>query len=213
MPFSIEAISECSLSVSCADTDQAQHIADTLRRQAVWRDVVAGIDSVAVLYDPMTITSSEAESMLRLCFDENPHSGLVGNGDEIVLRAHFGGQHGPDLEGVSRTLGIDPDTVVRCFLESSYKVAMIGFMPGFAYLSGLDERLRFDRKASPRLRVEPGSIGISGSFAGIYPLSSPGGWNLIGRVDHRSLVDWSTPQPFRLHPGCRVRFVDDGLTD
>ena len=120
----------------------------------------------------------------------------------VELRAIY---DGPDLDEVARAIDATTADVVRLHAERTYDVETIGFAPGFAYLVGLDERLaQLPRRATPRPRVPAGSLAIAGGFTAVYPFDSPGGWNLIGRVDERMF----TPEDgARLRLGDRVRFV------
>jgi KipI family sensor histidine kinase inhibitor len=90
---------------------------------------------------------------------------------------------GPDLSAVAQATGLSAAEVVAIHSAPQYRVRMMGFAPGFPYLDGLDPRLHLQRKASPRDRIEPGSVAIGGSHAGIYSVASPGGWHLLGRTD------------------------------
>jgi UPF0271 protein len=120
---------------------------------------------------------------------------------EITLASVY---DGPDLDEVAHRAGVTPEDVARRHAAATYEVAMIGFLPGFAYLSGLDPSLEMPRRASPRPRVPAGSIGIGGRWTGVYPFVTPGGWSLIGRVVEGAMFG---PEGARLALGDRVRFV------
>ena len=92
------------------------------------------------------------------------------------------GEYGPDLEEVAHYHGLQVEDVIRIHSETTYFVYMLGFTPGFPYLGGLSEELETPRKEIPRLQISPGSVGIGGNQTGIYPLETPGGWNIIGRT-------------------------------
>ncbi|CAM3664421.1 5-oxoprolinase subunit PxpB [Roseateles saccharophilus] len=113
---------------------------------------------------------------------------------------------GPDLADVAAHCGLTPDEVVRRHSAADYVVYFIGFQPGFAYLGGLDESLHTPRRAEPRTVVPAGSVGIGGAQTGIYPLATPGGWQLIGR-SALPLFDPQAEPPTLLAPGDRVHFV------
>ncbi len=113
---------------------------------------------------------------------------------------------GPDLAIVARHTGLDEDEVVRRHSTPGYQVYMLGFVPGFAYLGGLDPRLATPRLPTPRVAVPAGSVGIAGCQTGIYPLATPGGWNIIGHTPLR-LFDPAAERPFHFEPGDQVRFV------
>jgi KipI family sensor histidine kinase inhibitor len=141
-------------------------------------------------------------------FDREPHAGVFAGSDEadaarvVELRAVY---DGPDLDDVARAIDASTGDVVRLHLAPTYVVETIGFAPGFAYLVGLDARLAaIPRRASPRPRVPAGALAIAGGYTAVYPFDSPGGWNLIGRVDERM---FTADDGARLRLGDRVRFV------
>jgi KipI family sensor histidine kinase inhibitor len=113
---------------------------------------------------------------------------------------------GPDLELVSATVGVSVDEYVRRWLEVEFVVGWIGFLPGFPYLLGLPRELQVPRRASPRVAVPPGSVATAAAYAGIYPASHPGGWQLIGTTN-LELFDPEGKPPARLDVGRRVKFV------
>lgn len=117
----------------------------------------------------------------------------------------YGGAHGPDLGEAARRLGMPEDELVRRHLAGRYRVRMLGFLPGFAYLDGLDPALELARHARPRESVAAGSVGIGGRYTGIYPRRSPGGWQLIGRTPV-PLFDPARDPPCRLLPDETVCF-------
>lgn len=130
------------------------------------------------------------------------------------LEMHTGGDieipvtyDGPDLAEVAHLTGLTPDEVVSAHTGAPWRVGFGGFAPGFAYLVGGDPRLVVPRRPEPRTAVPPGSVGLAGEFSGIYPRSSPGGWQLIGRTD-AVLWDADRPQPALLLPGAWVRFIE-----
>jgi KipI family sensor histidine kinase inhibitor len=114
---------------------------------------------------------------------------------------------GEDLEDVARRIGASVEDVVRLHAEREYLVYMVGFTPGFAYMGSTDDRLRLSRRASPRTRVPAGSVAIAMGQTGIYPSSTPGGWHILARADHRILFDFDRDPPSFFVPGDRVRFV------
>lgn len=118
----------------------------------------------------------------------------------------YGGDAGPDLAPLADELGLAADELVARHAAGDYRVAMLGFAPGFPYLLGLDPALAAPRLATPRTRVPAGSVGIGGAQTGIYPREGPGGWRLIGRTD-LPLFDPAREPPSLLLPGDRLRFV------
>jgi KipI family sensor histidine kinase inhibitor len=174
------------------------------------RDVVPAHASLALFLDvqalervgePFEVASAW---LARLLHDAGstpePASRLV----EVPVR--YGGDDGPDLDAVAAHAGVSPDAVVALHSGRVYRVAMLGFAPGFPYLTGLDPLLAMPRRATPRVRVAAGSVGIGGDQTGIYPRSGPGGWQLLGRTPLR-LFDPGHRPPSLLAPGDRVRFV------
>ncbi|MBW5446977.1 5-oxoprolinase subunit PxpB [Cohnella sp. CFH 77786] len=124
----------------------------------------------------------------------------------VRLPVIYGGADGPDLAACAARSGMTAERFVEAHASAPYEVAMIGFAPGFPYLSGLPESLAQPRKESPRLKVPAGSVGIAGGQTGVYPVESPGGWQLIGRTPVR-LFRPEAARPFLLAPGDRVVFV------
>ena len=114
---------------------------------------------------------------------------------------------GPDLESVADHWKTSVDEVVQRVRDTGFVVAFCGFAPGFAYLTGLPEELHVPRLEEPRSKVPAGSVGLAGGYTGIYPRSSPGGWQLVARTSEQ-LWDLRRSSPALLTPGTRVRFVD-----
>ena len=123
---------------------------------------------------------------------------------EIPVR--YGGEFGPDIADVAAHTKLTVDDIVARHAAATYTVAMLGFMPGFAYLRGLPAELATSRRATPRTQVPAGSVAIGGAQTGIYPRELPGGWQIIGRTP-LNLFDAGREQPALLQPGQRVRFV------
>ncbi|MFE7121808.1 allophanate hydrolase subunit 1 [Streptomyces sp. NPDC057654] len=115
---------------------------------------------------------------------------------------------GPDLADVAELWDTSPEGVVRILSDTEFRVAFCGFSPGFGYLTGLPPRYHVPRRATPRTRVPVGSFGLAGPYAGVYPRSSPGGWQLIGSSD-AVLWDHSREPAALFAPGTSVRFVPE----
>ena len=128
-------------------------------------------------------------------------------GSRIVeIPVHFDSGSTLDLLYVAETCCLDPSEVIHLFTSKTYRVFMLGFLPGFTYMGEVDDRIATPRKESPRTLLPKGSVGIAGKQTGIYSLASPGGWQIIGRTD----VEMFTPaanQPTLLRPGDEVRFI------
>jgi len=118
----------------------------------------------------------------------------------------YGGELGPDLPSVAEFARMSPEEVVSIHAGATYRVFMLGFLPGFAYLGAVDERIAAPRQMTPRPRVRRGSVGIAGLQTGIYPADTPGGWQIIGRSPV-SPFDLSRSAPFLFSAGDVVQFV------
>ena len=118
----------------------------------------------------------------------------------------FSSRHGLDLESVAVSSGLSVSNVIEIFISRVYRVYMVGFLPGFAYMGEVDERIRRPRRAQPRVKVPKGSVGIAGSQTGVYPLETPGGWHILGYTETEFFLPEKDP-PSLLKPGDRVRFI------
>src|SRR5262245_55156839 len=174
-------------------------------------EYVPAFASVAVHYDPLLVAGagigsphSRIVNALRTVLSSS-RDGTVEPAPVVEIPVCYGGELGPDLEDVARAHDLSIDDVVAIHSGAEYLVYMVGFMPGFAYLGGLAERLATPRRSVPRTHVPAGTVGIGGSQTGVYPLESPGGWNLIGRTPQRMFLPEKEP-PTLLEIGDRVRF-------
>lgn len=166
--------------------------------------VVPSYCTLAVHYDPDRIDAAGLIDLLHALGDQAGEA-LVPPAATIDVPICYGGDFGPDLDVVARHNNLDPEEVVRRHSEADYRIYAIGFAPGFCYLGGLDPRLHTPRLATPRLQVPAGSVGIASGQTGIYPLTSPGGWQLIGRTPLR-LFDPGREPPIPYRPGDSIRF-------
>ncbi|MED0681184.1 5-oxoprolinase subunit PxpB [Aneurinibacillus thermoaerophilus] len=123
----------------------------------------------------------------------------------IEIPVCYGGEFGPDLGFVAEHNGLTPEDVIRIHSSAEYLVYMIGFAPGFPYLGGMPEQIATPRRSSPRLSIPVGSVGIAGKQTGVYPIATPGGWQLIGRTPLPLFMPDSDP-PTPLKAGDRIRF-------
>ncbi|WP_297074352.1 5-oxoprolinase subunit PxpB [Thermococcus sp.] len=165
-------------------------------------EVVPAYSSLAVIYDPALV---DFESVKRTIEGIEITSERF-EGKLVEVPVVYGGEYGPDLEFVAEYNGLSVDEVVEIHSRPVYRVYFLGFLPGFAYLGGMDERIATPRLEKPRLKVPAGSVGIAGKQTGIYPLESPGGWRLIGRTPLR-LFNPAKDPPTLFQPGDRVKFV------
>jgi KipI family sensor histidine kinase inhibitor len=169
-------------------------------------DVVPAYASVALVLDPDSdLDASTLEASVRELLSTPVGPMILPRARSVLIPVCYGGTHGPDLPAVAAHAGLDPAQVIERHATAEYRVAMIGFKPGFPYLLGLDPALAMPRRATPRASVPAGSVAIGGPQTGIYPAESPGGWQLIGRTGVR-LFDPARERPSLLAPGDRVRF-------
>lgn len=124
----------------------------------------------------------------------------------VTIPVAYGGEFGPDLEDVAKYHGLSVEEVIQIHSEGDYLVYMIGFAPGFPFMGGLSERIATPRKETPRLAIVPGSVGIAGKQTGVYPLETPGGWQIIGRTPLDLFLPAISP-PTLLQSGDKIRFV------
>jgi KipI family sensor histidine kinase inhibitor len=163
-------------------------------------DVVPASRTVLVRCRPLDgVLSRVAERLTEL--DVADHASSEGPHVEVEVR-----YDGPDLADVSGLTGLSEDEIVRLHTDADWTVAFTGFLPGFGYLVGGDERLAVPRRDESRTKVPAGSVGLAGEFTGAYPKESPGGWQLIGRTEAR-LWDPDREPPALLAPGTQVTFV------
>ena len=168
------------------------------------RDVVPTHRSVAVYFDPL---KTDQRALGRKIEDlvQRPAQVTMQRRDPIRIPVCYGGDYGPDLPRVAAFAGLSEAAVVDLHANTAYRVLMLGFMPGFAYMGLVDSRIAAPRLDTPRTRVPSGSVGIAGVQTGIYPRETPGGWQLIGRTPVRPF-DLSRPDPFLFQSGDEVRF-------
>ena len=124
----------------------------------------------------------------------------------ITIPVCYEKEFASDIEEIARLKNISVDEVIRIHTSKTYRVYMLGFIPGFAYMGEVDEKIEMPRKPQPRQKVEAGSVGIAGKQTGIYPLSSPGGWQIIGQTPLK-LFDASKKVPTLLKAGDKVKFI------
>ncbi|MEO8458923.1 MAG: 5-oxoprolinase subunit PxpB [Dokdonella sp.] len=218
--FSIESLGEDALLLRLGnDLDDATNArvhrlaADLNARRPPWLlDIIPAYATLALCIDIAALESGDdplkqARTWIaaqNLESDDRCPSAV--NGRSHVIKVTYGGTDGPDLDAVATHAGLRIADVIAHHCAVEYRVAMLGFLPGFPYLMGLDEALTTPRHATPRLHVAAGSVGIAGAQTGIYPRSGPGGWQIIGRTD-AVLFDSARDPPALLAPGDRVRFV------
>ena len=167
-------------------------------------EIIPTYRSLLILYDPfLTNPPQLEEALLRL--EERLSETEIPPPKTVEIPVCYGGEFGPDLEFVAQSHGLSPEEVIRLHSEPVYQVYMIGFTPGFPFLGGLPKILHTPRRETPRTRVPAGSVGIANDQTGIYPIESPGGWQLIGRTPLK-IFDPKRSNPFLLKAGDLLKF-------
>jgi len=177
---------------------------------------VPSYNSLTIYYNPVSVYMASADKEVsspykkvsaiilalldKLGTSEAPEQRL------LTIPVLYGGEFGPDLEYVANYHGLSVEEVIQIHSSNDYLVYMIGFAPGFPFMGGMDERIATPRKDSPRLAIAPGSVGIAGKQTGIYPLETPGGWQIIGRTPLDLFLPKLSP-PTLLQSGDRIRYV------
>lgn len=220
--FTIYSLSEYAVTLTFGDQPSEEVLRQITSFKALlhahpfagFRIAVPAYTTLTVFFDPVTVIRDPNLSGIS-CFERVSRYihelGTVGElavvspPAVITIPVCYGNQFGPDLELVSRYTGLTPEEVIQLHSSTTYRVHLIGFTPGFAYLGGLLSRLKTPRRSSPRQVVNAGSVGIAGYQTGIYPMESPGGWQLIGRTPVR-LFDVRRPTPALLRAGDLVIF-------
>jgi inhibitor of KinA len=185
---------------------RAVKLADAIAGEAIAgvRDVVPTYRSVAVYFDPLRVDYERLRSYLET-FEPGSDAAADQSSEVVRLPVCYGGDLGPDLGEVASFAGITEQEVIKLHAAGSYRVYMLGFVPGFAYMCPVESRIAMPRRPTPRVRVPIGSVGIGGIQTGVYPAETPGGWRLIGRTPVKPF-DPLRAQPFLMKAGDIVKF-------
>ncbi|HET9780201.1 MAG TPA: 5-oxoprolinase subunit PxpB [Candidatus Dormibacteraeota bacterium] len=193
-------LAELGSRLDTALNTRAIALAAALKKRRDVRQAIAGHVSVTVQFDPDLITLDALAAAIRRLAARRPPMEEPGRLHRIPVV-----YDGPDLEDVASRLGLTTQRIIDLHVRPIYRAFMVGFVPGWAYLGPLPEELITPRRAMPRTSVPAGSVAIAGQQTGIYPLDSPGGWNLIGRTSVRLFFPDSDP-PSLFRSGDRVKF-------
>ena len=187
---------------------QAIHLAARLRRRLgrAVRDVVPSYCTIGIHFDPLLTDLGALERAVQEEARHMPADVEASDAAPHRIAVRYGGDDGPDLRSVSEWAGCSIDEVIERHAARIYRVYMIGFVPGFCYMGRVDGSIAAPRHRVPRERVPAGSVGIAGEQTGVYPISTPGGWQLIGRTD-AVMFDANRDTPSLLQPGDLVQFV------
>ncbi|GAC1655762.1 MAG: 5-oxoprolinase subunit PxpB [Candidatus Dormibacteraceae bacterium] len=175
-------------------------LAASLRKRSGIRDAFAGYATVTVHYDPDRTSFNAVSAAVSRLLEEKPRVGPSGRLHRIPVE-----YDGPDLAESAAALGMPIRELIALHCSPIYRVFMVGFVPGFAYLGPLPARLHLPRRRVPRTHVPAGSVAMAGEQTGVYSLPTPGGWHLIGRTSMPMFLSESDP-PSLLRPGDRVKF-------
>ncbi len=176
----------------------------SLQQRSGITEIVPGMNNLTVLFDEQLLNGNALIDELLTAWECIPVTEQAGRLIEIPV--HYGGEYGPDLADIAAHTGLSATEVVRLHSEAEYTVFFIGFQPGFAYLGGMPAQLTTPRRASPRQAVPAGAVAIGGAQTGVYPKTSPGGWQILGHTDV-VLFDPTRAEPSLWMPGDRVKFV------
>lgn len=190
--------------VSLQSQQRIWGLTQRLRHHEQVVEVIPGMNNITLLLRDPQQSALDAIERLQRWWEESEAQEVASR--RVDIPVIYGGEAGPDLQVVADHAAMTPQQVVELHSSIDYVVYFIGFQPGFPYLGGLDSRLHTPRRAEPRLSVPAGSVGIGGSQTGIYPLATPGGWQLLGQT-RVALFDPQQQPPTLLQPGDSVRFV------
>ena len=166
------------------------------------KEVLPTFRSLMIFYDPWCISYKRLTGLLHKC-DLSAESAQNTEKQIIEVPCWYGG---PDMEDMEQLTGLSRDEIISIHSGTDYKIYMMGFLPGFVYLGGLDKRVHAPRLSTPRTRIEPGSVGIGGNQTGVYPVASPGGWRILGYTPLK-FYDPEKDKPVLCHAGQYIRFV------
>lgn len=168
-------------------------------------DVIPAFASLLINYDPRVIAYDKLVKRMKhlLKMDAKVETGKK---RIFEIPVCYGGEFGPDLENIAKHANLTEQEVIDIHSSRDYLIYMLGFLPGFCYLGGLDERIYTPRLVNPRIKIEAGSVGIGGSQTGIYPLESPGGWQLMGKTPVKT-YDPERETPILVEAGDYIRFI------
>lgn len=167
-------------------------------------EVIPTYRSVMVQYNPMKVSYMELLSKLK-SIENNLDVTEKKTGKVIVIPVLYGEGYGPDIDNVANHNNLSVKDVIKIHSSTKYLIYMLGFTPGFPYLGGLDKRIHTPRLERPRIKIEAGSVGIANNQTGIYPIASPGGWQIIGRTPLK-IFNQNRENPFLLEPGKYIQF-------
>ena len=188
-------------------SEQVQRLSGLLMDEQVAGiyECIPSFRSLAIDYNPLTVSHEHIETICRQLLQGDPSAHRQRSRHHAVVPVQYGGEWGPDLDEIAATLQLTPEELVKIHSSLVYTVYMVGFSNGFAYMGDTHELLDLPRRSAPRVVVPVGSIAVAKKQTGIYQLSSPGGWHLLGRTPI-PMFDPARERPAFLEAGDRVTF-------
>ncbi|PWK15810.1 5-oxoprolinase subunit PxpB [Tumebacillus permanentifrigoris] len=186
---------------------EVQALAARLEEQpfpGLW-ELIPAFTTLTAFYDPQVTSYEQACAYLEKALHSLTANSAPLHPRTVEIPVCYGGEYGPDLEAVADHTGLDIQEIITLHTSVEYLVYMIGFAPGFPYLGGMPEAIAAPRRTEPRLKIPAGSVGIAGQQTGVYPLETPGGWQIIGRTPLH-LFRPEHERPSLLQAGNSVRF-------
>ena len=210
--FRIYPISEYAITLEWPLADALEEVMGYAK--ALELKSIQGIDEMVPAYNTLTIfhqPSLLGFNELKSILQDMESAVIVGDESNkphrlMTIPVCYGGAYGPDLEAAAANKGLSVQAFIDLHTAGVYQVFMLGFLPGFPYMGWVDKRISLPRLEQPRTEVQAGAVGIAGLQTGIYPMNSPGGWQIIGRTPLK-IFDATQTQPCLLEPGDEVRFV------
>ena len=171
------------------------------------REMIPTYRSLLVEYNPAVISMQELSRRIEAAAAELDGAAADMEKKRVLeIPCCYGGKYGEDLAGMAELTGLSEKEIIDIHAGTEYRVYMLGFLPGFVYLGGMDERIAAPRLKTPRVSISAGSVGIGGSQTGVYPMASPGGWRLIGMTP-TPFYDPTSENPVLCEAGDYIRFV------
>lgn len=217
--FRFIPVNESSLLISFGDVIHEEVHAQVMKAKALieanpfngFVETVPAYTTLAVYYNMVEVekknetVSATVQQILQQILETDATDQLTSTGALVEIPVCYDLSLAPDLNTTAEALNLSVEKLINIHSGKTYNVFMIGFTPGFPYMGSVDERIFTQRKTQPRLKVEPGSVAITGNQTGIYPFATPGGWNIIGRTP-LLLFDRNRSNPFLLKAGDEVKF-------
>ena len=213
LPFQLHPVGDCALLAEFAQRiapDIGAAVAALNSRVLTAKlpgvvETIPAFASLLITYDPLVTEYDTIADAVQKLADADGADAAAEEGRLVTIPVCYGGDFGPDLPFVAQHAGMTEEEVIALHAGREYQIYMLGFLPGFPYLGGLDERLFTPRLGTPRTAIPAGAVGIGGEQTGIYPIASPGGWQLIGRTPLKLFDPASGTLPYAA--GDRIRFT------